>query len=44
MKMILSSLGERTVILQAMRDIVPFEQMPFDHGDKVAQALIDDNS
>ena len=43
-EVVLSSIGERIVILKARRDIVPFEQLRFDCGDKVAQALFDDSS
>ena len=42
---LICSLIERiVVILQAMKDIVPFEQMRFDYGDEVAQALFNDCS
>ena len=43
-EVVLSSIGERIVILKARRDIAPFEQLRFDYGDKVAQALFDDSS
>ena len=39
-----SSIVERIVILKARRDIAPFEQLRFDCGDKVSQALFDDSS
>ena len=38
-EVVLSSIGERILILKARRDIVPFEQLCFDYGDKVAQSL-----
>ena len=41
---VFSSIGEKIVILKARRDISPFEQLRFDYGDKVAQALFDDSS
>ena len=43
-EVVLSSIGERKVILKARRDIAPFEQLRFDYGDEVAQALFDDSS
>ena len=43
-EVVLSSIGERIVILKARRDIASFEQLCFDYGDKVAQALFDDSS
>ena len=43
-EVVLSSTGERTVILKARRDIATFEQLGFDYGDKVAQAAFDDSS
>ena len=43
-ELVLSSIGERIVILKARRDIAPFEQLRFDYGDKVAQALFDDSN
>ena len=43
-KVVLSSIGERIVILKARRDIEPFEQLRFDYGEKFAQALFDDSS
>ena len=43
-EVVLSSIGERIVILKARRDIAPFEQLGFDYGDKVAQALFYDSS
>ena len=43
-EVVLSSIGEKIVILKARRDIAPFEQQRFDYGDKVAQALFDDSS
>ena len=43
-EVVLSSIGERIVILKATRDLAPFEQLRFDSGDKVAQALFDDSS
>ena len=39
-----SSIGEKIFILKVMRDISPFEQLRFDYGDKVAQALFDESS
>ena len=42
-EIVIFSLGERIVILKARRDIVPFEQLRFDYGEKVAQALFDDS-
>ena len=42
-EVVLSSIGESIVILKVRRDIVPFEQLRFDYGDKVAQALFDDS-
>ena len=44
LEVLLSSIGKRIVILKASRDIVPFEQLRFDYGYKVAQALFDDIS
>ena len=43
-EVVFSSIGERIVILKARRDIAPFEQLCFDYGVKVAQALFDDSS
>ena len=43
-EIVLSCIGERIVILKARGDIAPFEQLRFDYGDKVAQALFDDSS
>ena len=43
-EVVLSSLGERIVIIKALRDIAPIEQLSFDYRDKVAQALFDDSS
>ncbi|XP_063721445.1 uncharacterized protein LOC134848040 [Symsagittifera roscoffensis] len=42
-EVVLSIRGERVVILKARRDIAPFEQLRFDYGDKVAQALFDES-
>ena len=43
-EVVLSGIGERIVILKAMRDIVPFEQLRFDYGDKFSQAFYDHSS
>ena len=43
-EVVLSSIGERIVILKARRDIAPFEQLRFDYGDKATQVLFDDSS
>ena len=43
-EVVLSCISERLVTLKARRDIVPFEQLRFDYGDKIAQALFDDSS
>ena len=43
-EVVVSSIGERIVIIEARRDIAPFEQLRFDYGDKVAQAFFDDSS
>ena len=43
-EVVLSCIGERVVIPKVRRDIVPFEQLRFDYGDKNAQALFDDIS
>ena len=43
-EVVLSSIDERIVILKARRDIALFEQLRFDYGEKVAQALFDDSS
>ena len=41
---VFSSIGERIVILKARRDMVPFKQLRFEYGNKVAEALFDDSS
>ena len=43
-EVVLSCLGGRIVLLKARRYILTFEQLRFDCGDKVAQALFDDSS
>ena len=43
-EVVVVSIGEIVVILKARRYIVPFEQLRFDYGDKVAQALFDNSS
>ena len=43
-KVVLSSIGEKIVILKARRVIAPFEQLRFDYGEKIAQALFNDSS
>ena len=43
-EVVLSGIGERILILKARRDIVLFEQLRFDYGDNVAQAVFDHSS
>ena len=43
-EVVISNIGETKYILKARRDIVPFEQLQFDYGDKVAGALLEDGS
>ena len=43
-EVVLYGIGERILMLKARRDIVLFEQLRFDYGDKVAQAVFDHSS
>ena len=43
-ELVLSAKGERIVIWKVRRDILLIEQLHFDYGDKVAQAVFDHSS